>query len=503
MRFVLLNKDRDGYLYLRIQKKCGVNIRVKTLLWVSATTWKKHSKTDVWKTLCSRNEDVRDLDAKMGEVIAEVENVLDDVNTNDDKDKITDAIKRVFEKEKQEKKKEQDRQQEIELRRILEQHERLEAERKAMEEAREKQICVFVEKFIIGISNGSILANGAYYRENTIKNWKSFLIHVFNFCNAYNLTTATFDDINRKFYDSFVSYLAGLGMGSRTINKYIIDFRRICRYASETEVNKNPTSLMIWKEKRVVEDDVRNDEYLKPDEIDAIYDYPFTGVLEQTRDIFVLGCLCSQRLSDYKKLNRSNFHETENGTPVIELTQIKTGNKVVLPILDSRIYDICEKYDYTLPTIRDRVFNDYLKEVTKQVASVCPSLMEERIVELTLPDRNKEDTYRRYLEIGEENLKSDDRRRFKQYKVYADEHDGSPLYKRNADGKVLKHRWELIFSHTARRSGATNMYRSQKYDIRDIMAVTGHQSQKICEHYIKVSASEHADRIFAKNENRE
>lgn len=81
---------------------------------------------------------------------------------------------------------------------------------------------------------------------------------------------------------------------------------------------------------------------------------------------------------------------------------------------------------------------------------------------------------------------------------YAEEHNGSPLYERDAMGNVLRCKYEMITSHTARRSGVTNLYKEGVLDTREMMSISGHQSESVFEEYIKVSRSEQADKIAAK-----
>jgi hypothetical protein len=87
---------------------------------------------------------------------------------------------------------------------------------------------------------------------------------------------------------------------------------------------------------------------------------------------------------------------------------------------------------------------------------------------------------------------------FKKMKAYAEEHNGSPLYMRDEDGNVLMYKYELIVSHTARRSALTNLYKTGMFDNREMMAISGHKSERVFEKYIKVGVSEQADRIYNK-----
>ena len=63
--------------------------------------------------------------------------------------------------------------------------------------------------------------------------------------------------------------------------------------------------------------------------------------------------------------------------------------------------------------------------------------------------------------------------------------------------KEKKRKWELVHTHTARRTGATLMYLSGM-DIYDIMRITGHSSPMMLKKYIKADSLEVADKITDK-----
>ena len=52
--------------------------------------------------------------------------------------------------------------------------------------------------------------------------------------------------------------------------------------------------------------------------------------------------------------------------------------------------------------------------------------------------------------------------------------------------------WELISSHTDRRSAATNMYNSGRMKTLQIMLITGHTTEKNFFRYIKINREENA-----------
>ena len=68
---------------------------------------------------------------------------------------------------------------------------------------------------------------------------------------------------------------------------------------------------------------------------------------------------------------------------------------------------------------------------------------------------------------------------------------------RNSKGEVMMPRYNCVTTHTARRSGITNMYLTHKYTILQMMHVSGHKTQKTFMDYIKLSSDEIADEIDA------
>jgi len=68
----------------------------------------------------------------------------------------------------------------------------------------------------------------------------------------------------------------------------------------------------------------------------------------------------------------------------------------------------------------------------------------------------------------------------------------------NKGGKISiekKQKWELISSHTARRSFATNMYLTRRMTLAGIMAITGHTTEKSFFRYIKISDEDKVKQI--------
>ena len=72
------------------------------------------------------------------------------------------------------------------------------------------------------------------------------------------------------------------------------------------------------------------------------------------------------------------------------------------------------------------------------------------------------------------------------------------MWERNKHGDVIRPKYELISSHTSRRSGATNLYKMGVLSNKEMRSITGHQSEKVFETYIRVGISEQAQIVAEK-----
>ncbi len=75
-------------------------------------------------------------------------------------------------------------------------------------------------------------------------------------------------------------------------------------------------------------------------------------------------------------------------------------------------------------------------------------------------------------------------------------------YSYTKGGRIVnetKEKWELISSHTARRSAATNMYLTGRMNTYEIMAITGHTTEKSFFKYIKITQENTVKQIAGDN----
>lgn len=163
-------------------------------------------------------------------------------------------------------------------------------------------------------------------------------------------------------------------------------------------------------------------------------------LLNEAKDIFVVGCLTGQRVSDYKRINEEMYRELSDGNEYIYLQQAKTGKWIYIP-LDLRVRVILQKYGGKLPHIYDQDLNERIKVVGRMMGWRENAGITELHGMMQIPTSKKF--------------------------------------------------YECIKTHTARRSFATNAYK-RKISLSSIMVITGHSSERMLRKYLKLDNEERA-----------
>lgn len=172
--------------------------------------------------------------------------------------------------------------------------------------------------------------------------------------------------------------------------------------------------------------------------------------MHKARDMFLIGAFTGLRFSDYSRIRPANITDG-----VIRIRNRKTGVTTSVPVhwVVQEIID--SGYDFEHPLFEQKL-NSQIKDVAKLAG------IEEDIV-------------------VSKNL------------------GGKPV-------EVVRKKWELVSSHTARRSFATNAYKAGIPSIA-IMKVTGHRREATFLRYIRISEAENAEMLksssfFAKTPSR-
>lgn len=337
----------------------------------------------------------------------------------------------------------------------------------------------YVDALIVRMKKGMKRIGGESYTKGTIKAWGSFAKLIREFYSDFkerNKRDFKWEDFNADGFPEFLGYMERTGYLPASINKYVKDLNAAVVAAGEDGILGD---LIIRK--RCPRKTLRRDEqpikvYLTDEELQALYDMPLKEGSEKckVRDIFLCGAYTGQRISDYNNLSPQNFKKSPKGYDLVILTQEKTNTTVVIPVLNHNLLTIAHKYQFKLPRVVEQILNRYIKEILKKLSETVPSLAEKYPTVLTMKERHAEEQYMK-------------------------EHNGEYLFERTEEGTPLRPKYDLITSHTARRSCITNLYLQGRFTNEQIMSISGHKDEKTFKAYIVCSGIVVAERIMEIN----
>lgn len=203
--------------------------------------------------------------------------------------------------------------------------------------------------------------------------------------------------------------------------------------------------------------------YLTTDEITKIHKLHLEGGLAQIRDRFIVGCVTGMRYSDY---SRFNIAHVQNG--IINILTKKTNRKVATPA-HKYIYDIIRRNKGALPEAHTlRYYNMALRQIGLKAKINQPIYVEKVKVQAS------------GQQIAASDLISG---------ISVEEQPQERIIE-----TVTVPKFELITTHTARRSFATNAYLAG-IPVKRIMLMTGHSTESSFFGYIRIAALENAQEL--------
>ena len=326
-----------------------------------------------------------------------------------------------------------------------------------------KSVKTWIKDYIAKIVSGEARTfNGDRYAPNSIRNWKQFLRIFLDFCKTTN--DFCWEEINQSLVNKYMSFLEEKGYAKSAIDRFINCFKTLIGVAEREDIHNNYKARGLFRHATVKDHEKTTAIYLTKEELEGLYNMELVGLEEEVRDAFLIACYTGQRHSDFSQLKTSCFDTIFDGKMVIRKVQTKTTTQVVIPILDNKLKIILEKYNYKVPEIGDIVMNRYLKRIGEKLSHTVKSLAKDVKTILTKDEREAEKSKKK-------------------------------TFRRDEDGNVIKYKWELIVTHTGRRTCATNMYLSRKYTTREMMLVTGHKKEENFMKYIKLSLDEEAHKL--------
>jgi integrase len=176
--------------------------------------------------------------------------------------------------------------------------------------------------------------------------------------------------------------------------------------------------------------------FLSLAELEKIRSVILSPRLDVSRDLFLIGCFTGLRVGNYLHLSDIHVNREEG---FIQTVVNKDGPRVKIP-LHPVICDILDKYGGFPPAVCSQRLNINIKAICK-------------LAEIT------------------------------------------EVIEKRVNGKVVVvQKCDLVTSHTARRSLATNLY-LQGVPVRYIMSITGHKTEATCYYYVKQCVCELYDQV--------
>lgn len=259
--------------------------------------------------------------------------------------------------------------------------------------------------------------------------------------NIYKCVTALIkkydSDISTKAVDlrwlsGLINYMNKNNIANSTQQTY---FRVLKTFLSHCVENKIMDSIVLTFKPsfKIADEEVVT---LSADELHSLYTVELhTKIQRSIRDVFVVQCLTGLRYSDMKHIYKENIQEDEEGNKYITLTTKKTMKRLKI-FFNDRAEHILYNYDYTLPHPKISTMNKHLPLIAKQAG------VKGRIEIVNV--------------IGN--------RRVIDY----------------------KEKWELIKTHSARRTFINLMLEAGE-NITTIRSITGHSQLSSFSRYVGVS----------------
>lgn len=271
-------------------------------------------------------------------------------------------------------------------------------------------------------------------KQSTIRGYVDFLRILNVYKKSRRIRVLNWSSFTMDWYYDFMDfYINERGANNNTFGKMIKTLKTFLNAATQQGYN----SILDFKDKRfkVYQEEVSHI-YLNEEEIKRILDLDLSNNIKRKtiRDLFVVACYTGLRFSDFKQINEKNI---SNGR--LKIKTQKTGKYVVIPF-HPIVKKIISSYGEVIPkSYCNPVINRELKKIGK-LAGFFENIIQVRTHGII----RKETKYKK---------------------------------------------WQLISTHCARRSFATNLFK-QGFPTINIMKITGHKSEKTFMRYIKITEDE-------------
>jgi integrase len=301
------------------------------------------------------------------------------------------------------------------------------------------ELMKFADDYLIRIA--------AIRSKGTIKNYRNTIGHLKEFSRVTGIPL-TYENITLDTGLTLLEWLKNeKQFAPNTIWRVFKVIKLLMNETAERKLHKN-FDFKTKKFRELAPPEETPSIFLDNNDLSKIYnlDLSKNKKLDRVRDLFLIGCYTGLRFSDFNKLTADNIIEFE-GEKMFNIEIQKTKQYVSIP-LHYIVIEILNKYEGKTPKgMSNQKFNDYLKD----------------LAELT--------------ELNDT--------------VLIQKKQG------HLETTVKYQKWQLVTTHTARRSFATNTYLAG-LPTNSIMKITGHKTEKAFLTYIKLDGKDHA-KLMAKH----
>jgi integrase len=194
--------------------------------------------------------------------------------------------------------------------------------------------------------------------KDTIKTYNTLWGHLEQYDN--NLK---WEDINPSFHTDYTDWLIETyDLSNSSVGKDFSIIKVVCSEAYYEKINK----FDDYTDPRFsVSRETSSSIYLTNEDLNILWnlDLSHTKNLEETRDLFLLGCYTGLRFSDYSKIKKEQIDGNK-----LHVKTVKGGKQLLVSLKSSNAQAIVDKYNNELPkgTV-NQVFNRHLKEICKDI----------------------------------------------------------------------------------------------------------------------------------------
>ncbi len=325
--------------------------------------------------------------------------------------------------------------------------------KKIKEKEKKKELLPFFEWYLEYYSINPVPSTGKPLATGTIKTYKNTYMKLKQFHKErYKLK---FDKITLVFYEDLLEWLYKKDYSTNYIGTIIQKLKTIMNAAFERELHSNTD----FKKRRFKKPTEKIDNiYLSLDELKNFQEADLSSIhilitksgvrldnekIERARDLFLISAYTGLRVGDFNRLSKENF-SVRDSVEFLTISTKKTGKKVSIP-LHPVVKVILEKRDGHPP---QKLPEQHINYAIKKIAEKAEI---DNVEKKTITKAGKQVT--------------------NDYKKF-----------------------ELVTNHTGRRSFCTNAYLSGMPTI-DVMAISGHSSERVFYDYIKANHLQKAQKI--------